>query len=268
MSNYSVIIVEDEPLMRRYLFGSLSAIHPDFYAVKAVKNGLEAISFLNGASADLVITDIQMPGMDGITFIKNIRDAGNNIPVIILTGYDEFEYARAGLRLGVVEYLLKPLKDSELCQTLESLKQSLKAQKNTVSLPDTWDDKSIREFISLCFSGSSLSTDQSDLSDRAAAYISSHFTEPISQADVAEALGITPAYLSSIFRETKGESYSKFLTRLRMIQSAMLLNSHPDLTVLAVAERCGYASDKHFISVFKKFFGMTPSEYRKQITSR
>ena len=261
---YSVLIVEDEPLMRQYLLNNLSLIHPEFQVVNVARNGKEAVSVLEKTAFDLIITDIQMPGMDGLSFVKQLRDAGSGIPVIILTGYDEFEYARAGLRLGVAEYLLKPLNDSELCRVLEAIKGKIETKRNSVYLPDSWTDESIRDFLSRCFSGTNPNSEQANLSERAAAYISSHFTEPITQADVADALGITPAYLSSIFHEEKGESYTKFLTRLRMIQSAMLLKSNPDLTISAIAEQCGYLSDKHFISVFKKFFGTTPNEYRKQ----
>ena len=261
---YSVLIVEDEPMMRQYLLNNLSLIHPEFQVVNVARNGKEAVSVLEKTAFDLIITDIQMPGMDGLSFVKQLRDAGSSIPVIILTGYDEFEYARAGLRLGVAEYLLKPLNDSELCRVLEAIKGKIETKRNSVYLPDSWTDESIRDFLSRCFSGTNPNSEQANLSERAAAYISSHFTEPITQADVADALGITPAYLSSIFHEEKGESYTKFLTRLRMIQSAMLLKSNPDLTISAIAEQCGYLSDKHFISVFKKFFGTTPNEYRKQ----
>ena len=98
---YSVLIVEDEPLMRQYLLNNLSLIHPEFQVVNVARNGKEAVSVLEKTAFDLIITDIQMPGMDGLSFVKQLRDAGSSIPVIILTGYDEFEYARAGLRLGV-----------------------------------------------------------------------------------------------------------------------------------------------------------------------
>ena len=264
MSLYSVLIVEDEALMRRYLFENLSSIHSDFQATETAKNGIEAIGILKNTAFDLIFTDIQMPGMDGISFVKQLREADNNVPVIILTGYDEFEYARAGLRLGVAEYLLKPLSDSDLFRALEALKTKIESQRNSVALPQSWTNENIRDFLSRCFACTNPNSEQANLSERAAAYITSHFSEQITQMDVADALGITPAYLSSIFHEEKGESYSKFLTRLRMIQSAMLLKSNPDLTVSTIAEQCGYLSDKHFISVFKKFFGTTPNEYRKQ----
>lgn len=258
---YKVLIVEDEPLMRSYLFENISQLVPDFTASAAVRDGLDALPLLEEQRFDLVITDIKMPGLDGIEMVKRLRESGNDVPVILLSGYDEFEYARAGLRLGVAEYLLKPVNDNELCHALQKIAAKLNQSTGMVNLPEDWSPESIQRFISDCFADRD--REQSQLSERAAEYIADHFTEAITQTDVAEALGITPAYLSNIFHEEKGESYTKFLTRLRMTQAALLLKSNPNLTVQAIAEMTGYVSDKHFISVFKKFFNETPNEYRR-----
>ena len=258
---YKVLIVEDEPLMRSYLFENISRLSPDFVASAAARDGLDALPLLEDRHFDLVITDIKMPGLDGIELVKRLRESGSDVPVILLSGYDEFEYARAGLRLGVAEYLLKPVNDDELSLALRKIAEQLDQSAGMVKLPGDWSPESIQRFISDCFADRN--REQSQLSERAAKYIADHFTQAITQTDVAEALGITPAYLSNVFHEEKGESYTKFLTRLRMTQAALLLKSNPDLTVQAIAEMTGYVSDKHFISVFKKFFGETPNEYRR-----
>jgi len=260
MKRYRALIAEDEPLMREYLRQNLSAIHPSFYAADCVRDGLDALRKLGENTYDLLITDIKMPGMDGIALVERLRNSGRRLPVILLTGYDEFEYARAGLRLGVAEYLLKPLNDAELAQCLERLKNGLESKK-TVVLPTEWTPETIQSFISDCFSDSD--SEKSLLAKRAAAYISEHFTEQITQTDVADALGVSSAYLSSIFHEATGESYSKFLTRLRMAQAAALLKADPSLSLQRVAELSGYVSDKHFINVFKRYYHLTPNEYRK-----
>ena len=260
MKQYRTLIAEDEPLMREYLRQNLHSIHSQFLAADCARDGLDALRMLNENHYDLLITDIKMPGMDGITLVEKMRESNKQIPVILLTGYDEFEYARAGLRLGVAEYLLKPLNDMELGECLERLKTRLESEK-TIVLPAEWTPETIQSFISDCFANGN--TEQSLLAKRAATYISEHFTEQITQTDVAEALGVSSAYLSSIFHETTGESYSKFLTRLRMTQAAILLKADPTLTLQRVAELTGYVSDKHFINVFKRYFQMTPNEYRK-----
>lgn len=260
---YRTLIVEDEPLMREYLENNLSKIHSSFTVADTAHDGLDALSLFEKNDYDLVIADIKMPRLDGIAFIEQLRGQKNNVSVILLSGYDEFEYARAGLRLGVAEYLLKPLNDAELQQALGRIVQRLETEKARVALPDEWTPKTIQRFITDCFTDTS--PEYTMLAEQAAKYIAAHFSEQITQTDVAEALGITPAYLSSIFHEATGESYSKFLTRLRMTQAAMLLRSDPSLTMQSVAELTGYVSDKHFIHVFKRFFQMTPNEYRKTV---
>jgi len=262
-SPYRVLIVEDEPLMREYLVASLPRLHAAFAAADAAHDGLAALALFETNSYDLMITDLRMPGMDGLPLIERIRAMGKTLPVIILTGYDEFEYARTALHFGVAEYLLKPLNDDALRETLERLERVIQQHRNAMRLPDDLSPKNIAKFVATCFTESD--RENKMLAERAASYITTHFTEPITQTDVAEALGVTPAYLSSVFHEEKGESYSKFLTRLRMMQAALLLKSNPFSTIQSVAEQTGYASDKHFIGVFKKYFGATPNEYRQQI---
>lgn len=260
-SQYRVLIVEDEPLMRKYLISSLSRLHPAFTVADAAHDGVAALALFETVSYDLVITDLRMPGMDGLQLIERIRSLGKTLPIIVLTGYDEFEYARTALHFGVAEYLLKPLNDDALRETLERLERVIQQHRNAMRLPTDLSPKNIAQFVATCFTESD--GEHKVLAERAARYITTHFTEPITQTDVAEALGITPAYLSSIFHEEKGESYTKFLTRLRMMQAALLLKSNPGMTIQSVAEQTGYASDKHFISVFKKYFGTTPNEYRQ-----
>ncbi len=260
-TEYRVLIVEDEPLMRDYLHNQISVIHPAFRAVSAAHDGLAALELLNSNAYDLIISDIRMPGMDGLTLVERMRAMGCETPVILLSGYDEFEYARKAVHLGVVEYLLKPLNDEALHETLDRLRQDIAQSRKTARLPDDLSPKSIARFVASCFADST--AEHTMLAERAAIYITAHFTEQITQSDVADALGVTPAYLSSVFHEEKGESYTKFLTRLRMTQAALLLKTNPALTIQSVAEQTGYLSDKHFISVFKRYFGMTPNEYRQ-----
>jgi len=261
-NQYRVLIVEDEPLMREYLASSLPRLHPAFVAADAAHDGLAALALFECERYDLMITDLRMPGMDGLQLIERVRGMGKTLPIIILTGYDEFEYARTALHFGVAEYLLKPLNDDALRETLARLEKTLSQRRKAATLPDDLTPQNIAQFVATCFTDSD--KEHTELAERAARYITTHFTEPITQTDVAEALGVTPAYLSSVFHEEKGESYTKFLTRLRMMQAALLLKSNPGMTIQSVAEQTGYASDKHFISVFKKYFGTTPNEYRQQ----
>ncbi len=260
--DYRVLVVEDEPLMRDYLAVNLSQIHPSFQVKGVARDGLAALELMQQNEYDLVITDIRMPGLDGLALVERIRGMGRSVPVIILSGYDEFDYARTALRYGVSEYLLKPLKDDEMRDALTRLRNSIEQHRSAMRMPRDLTPENISQFVASCFC--EMDAEQTQLIERAVHYITTHFTEPITQTDVASALGVTPAYLSSVFHEEKGESYTKFLVRLRMTQAALLLKSNPSLTIQQVAEQTGYTSDKHFIGVFKKYFGTTPNQYRLQ----
>ena len=261
MSNkLSVCFVEDEPLMRKYLNDNISNIHSDFYIEDLASNFSEASNLLLNNNYDLLIADIKIPGGTGLELIEKLRKQSSDIPVVIITGYDDFEYAKTAIKLNVLGYLLKPLNDDEMKEVLEKVKTHIIESNNTIKLSKNITSDEITRLIANKFS--SEKTNDPTIGQKAIEYISLHFKENISQSDVANAIGVTPSYLSNIFREENGESYSKFITSLRMAQAAFLLKTKQNLSVRIISEEVGYYSEKHFISLFKKYFGLTPNDYR------
>lgn len=258
---YNVCVIEDEPLMREYLACNLTRINPDFYVSATASNGIDAIDLLCGHDFDLIISDIRMPGLSGLEIVGKIRNEEDNTPVILLTGYDDFSYAKTAIKLGISDYLLKPLNDDELRESLNKVKEYIERTRHSITIPDELSPDVLAHIIAEKFHEQN--SEDSQVVNRAVAYISEHFCEGISQSDVATAIGVSPAYLSGLFREGTGEPYSEFIKRLRMTKAAALLRSQPDMTINVIAEQVGYFSDKHFISVFKKYFSCTPSEFRK-----
>ena len=118
---YRALIVEDEDLMREYLATRLTDICPDWEAAATASDGVEAVEILAHDHFDAVLTDIRMPGMSGLELARIIRRTDPELPILILSGYDEFEYARASLRLNVFDYLLKPLNEDELSAALSAV---------------------------------------------------------------------------------------------------------------------------------------------------
>ncbi|MCR5031361.1 MAG: response regulator [Lachnospiraceae bacterium] len=257
---FSVCFAEDEPLMRSYISNNLSQIHGDYYVKDVASNGEEALKLLDDHTYDLFITDIKMPLVSGLEVVKKMRKTGSELPVLLLTGYDDFAYAKEAIKLGVMEYILKPLNDQEMHDALEKIKEHICERRNTVVLPDDSTPNEITQLILSRFTASAQGDDS--LAQKAVDYISAHYTENISQGEVADALGVSPSYLSGIFHEETGESYSRFITRLRMTQAAVLLRTEQNLPIREIAQQVGYFSEKHFMSVFKTFYGITPSEYR------
>ena len=243
------LIVEDEPLMREYLWRNLDRIHNAWKATACAKDGLEAIEILRHHTFDLVITDIRMPRCDGLELASYINDNCPDTAVVILSGHDEFEYARSALQKGVSDYLLKPLDDKALNALLDRL-----ASNKKLSVDDGDEEPAVQDRDS---------ESPSLLIERARLFIKENYTRPLALNDVAQALDVSPSYLSSVFKSDKGETYTKYILRLRMERAAKLLVSYKAGKVGDIAQEAGFTSTKYFDSAFKKYFGMTPNEYRQ-----
>lgn len=252
---FTALIVEDEPLMREYLMLHLTSIHGLWKTEGCARDGLEALALLKAKPFDLVITDIKMPHMDGLELADYIHVNHPGTDVIILTGYSEFDYARAAVRANAADYLLKPLQDVELHKALSKLAAKRMAADSVPAAVPVPAEAAPKE---------PAQDDPGILVQRARTYIRAHFTEPLSLNEVANTLAVNPAYLSSIFKSERGESYSKFILRLRMERAALLLRTYSAGKVNDIALEVGYSSTKHFYTVFKDYFGVTPNEYRNQ----
>lgn len=119
-----IVVVEDEGAIREGITRMING-HTRHQVVEACKNGFEGVEVISREKPDCVITDIRMDGMDGLEMLQKLHDKKIMPYSIILSGYSDFEYAREGLRLGVEEYLLKPISIDTLEQTLEKVEQKL-----------------------------------------------------------------------------------------------------------------------------------------------
>jgi two-component system response regulator YesN len=123
-----LLIVDDETVIRK---GLRTSIDWDLYGIHVVgeaKNGQEALEKALTLRPEIILTDIRMPIMDGLTFISAVRAKLPAAKIIVLSGYDEFEYAQRALRLGVSDYLLKPFGAEELLELILRLKEKLLAE--------------------------------------------------------------------------------------------------------------------------------------------
>ncbi|AZO96249.1 response regulator [Halocella sp. SP3-1] len=128
---YRVMIVDDEPNIRNGLRNIIDWQKYNFTVCSVARNGKDAIEKMKSTYPDLIITDIKMPGLDGLGLIKYIRKSmyDKNMSFIILSGYDEFAYAKEAIKYNVSRYLLKPIDEEELIDIVEILAEEL-SQKN------------------------------------------------------------------------------------------------------------------------------------------
>lgn len=127
---YKVMLVDDEAGVRNSIKAKMDWEAAGFRIAAEAANGKEALEALdNGLNPDLVITDIRMPQMDGIGFIRESRKRYPHLRTIVLSGYSDFEYLKAAIQLGVKDYLLKPVVRSELQAILKSIAEELKEER-------------------------------------------------------------------------------------------------------------------------------------------
>ena len=123
-----VIIVEDEPAIARGLSLMITQNYPDFQVMATARNGKDGLQKIIEMKPELVFVDINMPIMNGLEMIEQIQQSGFSTQFIILTGYAEFEYARTAMKLGISDYLLKPISPDTLKEILASCRQKHQAQ--------------------------------------------------------------------------------------------------------------------------------------------
>lgn len=244
-----VLIVEDEEMIRKGIVLTVDWAALDCVVVGEAANGLEGLEAARRLEPSLIITDLKMPQMDGIEMLRTLRAEGCNAYVIILTAYDNFSYAQSALRLGAVDYLLKPFHDGDLENAVNRLLSRL--------------DSETQDPVTL---GTPRKGDKSKYVLEAMAYISKHYNEPdISVGTVAQSLNISEGYLSHTFKKETDYTLLGYITRYR-IHKAMELLKDCRVKVYEVAEQVGYRDIAYFSATFKKYTGISPSEY--QLTCR
>lgn len=244
-----VLVVEDEEMIRKGIVLTIDWAALDCMVVGEAANGEEGLEAAERLEPTLIITDLKMPKMDGLEMIRHLREKGNQVYVIILTAYDSFSYAQTAIRLGAVDFLLKPFHDGELEQAVMTLHQHMEEKKKASTemlAPDTGLKKG----------------DKSKYVLQAMDYIGKHYAEPdISVGEIADDLEISEGHLSHLFKKETGDTLLHYLTRYR-IHKAMELLKDCRLRVYEVAEQVGYRDITYFSATFKKIVGISPSEYQ------
>ena len=122
---YKVIVVDDEPAAVNLISNIIKKKCTSFEVSEVAYNGQAALEKIYDNEPDLVLTDVRMPGMDGIKLLKHIRERFPELSVIILSGYSEFEYAKSAISYGVEDYILKPLDIPEFLEMMKKVQEKL-----------------------------------------------------------------------------------------------------------------------------------------------
>ena len=141
--SYRVILVDDKPLVLRSLKETVDWSKLDCTVAGEAMDGVEAVELMNSITPDIVVSDIKMPGMDGLQLTEHIKSRFPGTKVIIITGYQEFDYAKKAISLGVIDLVLKPIDNSSLMKVLEkAIDQIVKAREQ-----QEYNNRLIRENV-------------------------------------------------------------------------------------------------------------------------
>ncbi|WP_147804916.1 response regulator transcription factor [Alkalicoccus halolimnae] len=250
MQKRHVLIVDDEPRSRQGLKRRLEAWDENL-VISTASSGKEALHLLEEVSIDLLITDIRMPEMTGLELIEKTKKLSVQPVFLVISAYSEFEYAQQALKMGVVNYLLKPVSKEAFLEAVEAAfktVETLHPDKQTDAAADPYLEN-IRNLPE------SLQT--------AASLIDQRLGEKFSLKDIAAEVHLNPSYFSVLFKDHIGITFSEFVTRKRLQQAKRLLLT-TDQPVAEIGEEVGYQTAKYFIQIFKEYENITPSKYRKE----
>jgi two-component system response regulator YesN len=250
MANQKIrlLIAEDEDVIRRSIKNCIRGNTRTVDDIYEAGNGQEALDCIYQYRPQIMLLDIQMPVKNGFAVMKEASAAGLCPRTIILSGHNEFEYARQAMRLGAADYLLKPCRSTEIIKKIEGIiRDEFSAVPPEQAEPDGKADISANRLV-----------------NAALAYMEDHYPEAMTLSMVADTIGITAAYLSTLFTHTMGRNFVDCLNRIR-IDRACDYFADQRLKNYEVAYKVGFHDEKYFSSVFKKVKGVSPSEYRNTI---
>ncbi|MDR0756658.1 MAG: response regulator [Tannerella sp.] len=249
-TGYTVLIVEDEDEIRQYLKSEFSSE----YKIREARNGREALDFILKNKPSLVISDVMMPHMDGITLCRKMkRNANiNHIPVILLTAKSQMEDRIEGLETGADGYMEKPVNMEVLKQTVSNLIHSREILKNKF-MGNQRPDGGIKPVF--------VKPSDEALMDKIIKTINENIANPALNVEMlAEHAGISRVHMHRKLKDLTSQSARDFIRSIRLRQAAALLASGK-YAVSEVAYATGFTNLSHFSIVFKEFYGVAPSEY-------
>ena len=240
-----ILLIDDEPVLRESIGILLKRMDPTL-SIQEASDGEVALEAMIQEPFDAIFTDIRMPRMDGIALIQMVNERWPDVQIVILTGYASFDYARKALQCGAADYLLKPIRYADLCSVLEKVIKRYKEAVSERSRHPAFDAKSMQAIMK-------------DACD----YVYQHYNENLSLSRMSHAFHLNASYFCEQFSKIVGISFIEYLTDVRMENARKLLNHYPERSVTDIALEVGYSDARYFSQVFRKRYGITPSEFRK-----
>ena len=210
-------------------------------------NGAQGLKVMREIHPSIVFVDMNMPIMDGCSFLNVASKEFPECKFIVVSGYDSFNYAQEALRCGAIDYLLKPIEEEALSGAIEKALSML-------------SDYTTPEPSPKCMSPEEVAAD-------IRAYIDCNYHQNIKLSILEEKYHFSASYLTKLFNTAYGYSIYEYLLKVRMERAKELLEN-PNIKVLDIAERLGYSDNHYFSKAFKTYYNISPTQYRNEYLSR
>ena len=239
---HNTLIIDDEQSVHQAIRSLVDWASLGLHEPQSAYNGVEALHLMESLRPGIAFVDMNMPLMDGVTFLSKATERFADTQFIVVSGYDSFDFARAAIRYNVLDYLLKPIDVDELHAALKKAVSLMPQPPRESRLP-------------------------ADIAAEIRAYIDAHYGEDISLDRIADMFYFSREYVSRIFRAQYGCAVYEYIQQVRMEQALRLLRN-PKLSLQTIADCLGYSNANYFSKAFRRFYGISPRGYRNREMSR
>ncbi len=260
----TILIADDEFIERRFLQKHLTQMFGERCSLLVAANGQEALDLYAEHQPQILILDIEMPGMSGLEAAARIRETDKKCSIIFLTAYDDFHYAKQAIQVRALDYLLKPCDTRELQTVVEEALYLAGEETGTEPQPVETAEEDRQELREDEDAGLSADQAAGGQQEKIRKYIEENYMRPLSVQDIAGHFGYADAYFCRIFKQHFGKSLVTYLTDYR-VQKAKELFGVLNGNIKDISQAVGYEDPNYFAKVFRRATGMSPRDFRDSI---
>ncbi len=248
---YTLLILDDEDLIRQGIKTLIDLKSLSISTVLEAADGLQALELLQKHPVDFVLADINMPKMNGLSFAKQAKLQNPNMKIALITGYDDLDYAVSAVKIGVDDYVLKPVSRTDVIDILRNLIDKKQQEQQKTELLQIASDLVVHN------------TEENDTQkETILRFIQEQLANPsLSLSMAAKATGFSEGYFSQLFKKWFSVPFREYVLHLRLEKSKFLLLSTQSKNY-EIAAAVGIADPNYFSACFKREYRMTPTEFR------
>jgi YesN/AraC family two-component response regulator len=257
--DYKVLAVDDEPIVHSMVAAIIEGCDLPVYLAGTALSGEETLESARLLQPDICLLDINMSGMNGLELGRRISELLEYKPKIIyISAYERFEYAQEAIRVGAIEYILKPIRRQELVKALGKAVNSLQAERIA-----RLEHQALKEHAESIGASAEVPSESRDaaIAKSMRRYIDEHYSDDISISDAAAHMQLSPGYAGALFKSVVGIPFRSYLRIIRISRAKELMQDHT-LNLTQIAESVGYKDVNYFSQAFLAETGVRPGEYR------